>query len=154
MLEVFGELEAFNRIMGIDHATVEIMDPTEGGKVVKRLKKEPPDNILLQGSFQSDTFLSYQMRAGKVFPGEPGCRRLINGDKGDIQLTSPRACFAIEHIGVEIKYRKDGEEVAEVISLPPLPPDELSEVEQPAQNIGLLCDAFAKGEPDLYADWN
>lgn len=132
MLEVFGELEAFNRIMGIDHATVEIMDPTEGGKVVKRLKKEPPDNILLQGSFQSDTFLSYQMRAGTVFPGESGCRRLINGDKGDIQLTSPRACFDIKHIDIVIKYRKAGEEAAETIALPH---DELGELEPPAQNV-------------------
>lgn len=150
MLEVFGELEAFNSMMVIDHPTVEIMDPTEGGKVVKRVEKETPDNILLQGRFQSGTFTGYQMRAGKVFPGEPGCRWLINGDKGDIQLTSPRACFDIEHIGIEIKYRKAGEEEAETIALPD---DELSELEQPAQNVGRLYDAFAREKTDLYANW-
>lgn len=136
--------------MGIDHPTAEIMDPAQGGKVIESVKKDTPDNILLQGRFESGTLFNYQMRAGKAFPGEPGCRWLINGDKGDIQLTNPRGCFDIEHLGIEIRYRRAGEEEAEVINLPE---DELSGLEQPAQNVGRLYDAYAKGKTDSYADW-
>ncbi|KAH0349294.1 NAD-binding Rossmann fold oxidoreductase family protein, partial [Aureobasidium melanogenum] len=150
VLEVFGELEAFSSVMGIDHPTVEIMDPAQSGTIVETVKKECPDNILLQGRFESGTLISYQMRAGKAFPGEPGCRWLINGDKGDILLTSPRGCFDIEHIGIEIKYRQAGQEEAEIIALPE---DELSGLEQPAQNVGRLYDAYAKGKTNMYADW-
>lgn len=31
--------------------------------------------------------------------------------------------------------------------------DELSELEHPAQNVGRLYEAFAKGEVGSYADW-
>lgn len=136
--------------MGIDHPTVDLMDPAQGGKITESVKKECPDNILLQGRFESGTLMSYQMRAGKAFPGESGCRWLINGDKGDILLTSPRGCFDIEHIGIEIKYRKADQEEAETVALPE---DKLSGLEQPAQNIGRLYDAYAKGNTVMYADW-
>ncbi|KAG9693187.1 NAD-binding Rossmann fold oxidoreductase family protein, partial [Aureobasidium melanogenum] len=150
VLEVFGELEASSSIMGIDHPTVDLMDPAQGGKITESVKKECPDNILLQGRFESGTLMSYQMCAGKAFPGESGCRWLINGDKGDILLTSPRGCFDIEHIGIEIKYRKADQEEAETVALPE---DKLSGLEQPAQNIGRLYDAYAKGNTVMYADW-
>ncbi|KAG9699206.1 NAD-binding Rossmann fold oxidoreductase family protein, partial [Aureobasidium melanogenum] len=149
VLEVFGKLEAFSSVMGIDHPTVEIMDPAQGGKIVESVKKECPDNILLQGRFESGTLINYQMRAGKVFPGEPGCRWLISGDKGDIQLASPRGCFDIEHVGIGIKYRQADQAEAEIVALPE---DELSGLEQPAQNVGRLYDAYAKGKTDLRGD--
>ena len=94
--------------------------------------------------------MTYQIRAGKAFPGEPGCRWLINGDKGAIQLTSPRGCFDIDHVGIEIKYWREGEEEAETVTLRE---DELSGLEQPAQNVGRLYDAYAKGKTESYADW-
>ncbi|KAH0191252.1 NAD-binding Rossmann fold oxidoreductase family protein, partial [Aureobasidium melanogenum] len=150
VLEVFGELEAFSSIMGIDHPTVEIMDPAQGGKFIESVKKDTPDNILLQGRFDSGVLMTYQIRAGKAFPGEPGCRWLINGDKGAIQLTSPRGCFDIDHVGIEIKYWREGEEEAETVTLRE---DELSGLEQPAQNVGRLYDAYAKGKTESYADW-
>lgn len=150
MLEVFGELEAFSSIMGIDHPTVEIIDPAQGGKIIESVKKDTPDNILLQGRFDSGVLMTYQIRAGKAFPGEPGCRWLINGDKGAIQLTSPRGCFGIDHVGIEIKYWREGEEEAETVTLHE---DELSGLEQPAQNVGRLYDAYAKGKTESYADW-
>ncbi|KAI4826358.1 hypothetical protein E4T44_09946 [Aureobasidium sp. EXF-8845] len=84
------------------------------------------------------------------FSGEPGCRWTINGSKGDIQITNPRGCFDIEHAGIEIKYKESGEKESEVVELEE---DELSSLEHPAQNVGRLYEAYAKGETGSYADW-
>jgi predicted dehydrogenase len=149
-LETFGELETFSSIMGTDHPTLDLIDPSKGSEVVDTVSKDCPDNIHLQGRFSNGTLLTYQMRAGPSFPGEPGCRWTINGSKGDIQITNPRGCFDIEHAGIEIKYRKAGEKEAEVVELEN---DELSGFGHPAQNVGRLYEAYAKGETESYADW-
>jgi predicted dehydrogenase len=136
--------------MGIDHPTLSLLDPTQGSEVIDTITKDCPDNIHLQGRFSNGTLLTYQMRAGPAFPGEPGCRWTINGTKGDIQITNPRGCFDIEHAGIEIKYRKSGEKEAEIIEMVE---DEMSGLAHPAQNVGRLYEAYAKGETGLYADW-
>ncbi|KAI5239331.1 hypothetical protein E4T43_06806 [Aureobasidium subglaciale] len=107
-LLTFGELKTYDSIMGIDYPTLELMDPSQGGKIVDSVRKDCPDNIRLQGRFESGALVTYQLRAGEAFPGEPGCRWLIHGDEGDILVTDPRGCFDIEHEGVVIKYRKAG----------------------------------------------
>ncbi|KER00928.1 hypothetical protein AUEXF2481DRAFT_93901 [Aureobasidium subglaciale EXF-2481] len=150
LFEVFGELETYDSIMGIDYPTLELMDPSQGGKVVDSIKKECPDNIRLQGRFESGTLVTYQLRAGEAFPREPGCRWLINGDEGDILITNTRGCFDIEHEGVVIKYKQAGEKETQTIELPQ---DDLTDLERPAQNVGRLYEAFAKGEKESYADW-
>jgi predicted dehydrogenase len=150
LFETFGEFESFNSIMGIDHPTLNLMDSSKGSEVIDTVTKDCPDNIHLQGRFSSGTLLTYQMRAGPSFPGEPGCRWIINGSKGDIQITNPRGCFDIEHAGIEIKYRKAGEQEAEIVKLAE---DELSGLEHPAQNVGRLYEAYAKGETESYANW-
>ncbi|CAD0109403.1 unnamed protein product [Aureobasidium uvarum] len=151
LLEVFGELEAFSSMMGNDYPTMDLVDPTQSGKIVDSITKDTPDNIHLQGRFSSGTLITYQMRAGEVFPGEPGCCWIINGEKGDIQITNPRGCFDIEHKGLEIKYKKAGERKAETIELSE---DGYTTLNHPAQNVGRLYEAFAKGDTASYADWN
>jgi hypothetical protein len=137
--------------MGIDHPTLSLMDPSSSGnKVIETITKNCPDNIHLQGRFANGTLLTYQLRSGAAFPGEPGCRWVINGSAGDILITNPRGCFDIEHSGISIQYRKAGETEAEEVKLED---DELSELEHPAQNVGRLYEAFANGEVGKYADW-
>jgi hypothetical protein len=126
------------------------VDPTQGNKVIETITKNCPDNIHLQGRFADGTLLTYQLRAGTAFPGEPGCRWIINGSAGDILITNPRGCFDIEHAGISIRYQRAGDAEAEDVVLEK---DELSELEHPAQNVGRLYEAFAKGEVGKYADW-
>jgi len=75
---------------------------------------------------------------------------VINGSTGDILITNPRGCFDIEHAGIKIQYRKAGESTAEEVTLEE---DGLSALEHPAQNVGRIYEAFAKGEREKYADW-
>ncbi|KAI5206123.1 hypothetical protein E4T39_02601 [Aureobasidium subglaciale] len=151
LFEAFGELKTYDSILGIDYPTLELMDPSQGGKIVDSVRKDCPDNIRLQDRFESGALVTYQLRAGEAFLGEPDCRWLINGDEGDISITNPRGCFDIEHEGIEIKYRKAGEKEAQKIELPQ---DDLTELKHPAQNVGRLYEAFVKGETGSYADWN
>jgi hypothetical protein len=48
------------------------------------------------------------------------------------------------------KFRESGEKEAEIVELEE---DELSGLAHPAQNVGRLYEAYAKGETGLYADW-
>lgn len=136
--------------MGIDHPTLDLIDPTRGTAVIDTIAKDCPDNIHLQGRFSDGTLLTYQLRAGPAFPGEPGCRWLINGTKGDILITNPRGVFDIEHEGIKIQYRKSGENTAEEVMLEE---DEVSGLQHPAQNVGRIYEAFANREVGRYADW-
>ncbi|KEQ68930.1 NAD(P)-binding protein [Aureobasidium namibiae CBS 147.97] len=150
LLDTFGELDSFNSIMGTDHPALDLIDPSKGTEIIDTIAKDCPDNTHLQGRFSSGTLLTYQLRAGPSFPGEPGCRWIINGTKGDILITNPRGCFDIEHSGIKIQYRKAGENTAEEVMLEE---DNLSGLEHPAQNVGRVFEAFAKGEAEKYADW-
>jgi hypothetical protein len=69
---------------------------------------------------------------------------------GDIFLTNPRECFDMEHSGIKIQYRKAGEDTAEEMRLEA---GKFSALEHPAQNVGRVHEAFAKGETGKYADW-
>ncbi|KAG9753633.1 NAD(P)-binding protein, partial [Aureobasidium melanogenum] len=151
LLEVFGELESFDVIMGIERPKVNLIDPSNQGKVVGTIDKDTPDNIAMQGRFQNGTLLNYDLRSAAPFPGEPGLRWTIIGEKGDILVTNPAAMFDINHEGVKIQLHEQGKDKAEPIELPA---DDLANLKHPAQNVGRLYDAYAKGDTKGYCDWN
>jgi hypothetical protein len=89
LIEIFGELEAFSSLMGIERSHMNLIDLSQNGKVVETIKKDTPDNIMLHGRFQSGTLVNYELRSAGPFPGEPGVRWTIHGDKGEILITGP-----------------------------------------------------------------
>jgi hypothetical protein len=136
LLEVFGELESFDTVMGIERPRVNLIDLENKGKVVDTITKDTPDNISLQGRFKSGTLLNYGLRSAAPFPGEPGMRWSINGDKGEILVTCPSAMFDINHEGVKIQLHE-------------LSNDKAEDIELPSDNL-----AYAKGDTKSYCDWN
>jgi hypothetical protein len=151
LLEVFGELESFDTVMGIERPKVNLIDLENKGKVVDTITKDTPDNISLQGRFKSGTLLNYGLRSAAPFPGEPGMRWSINGDKGEILVTCPSAMFDINHEGVKIQLHELSNDKAEDIELPS---DNLADLKHPSQNVGRLYEAYAKGDTKSYCDWN
>ncbi|KAI4720248.1 NAD(P)-binding protein [Aureobasidium sp. EXF-10727] len=150
LLEVFGELESFDTIMGIERPKVDLIDLENQGKVVGTITKDTPDNIAMQGRFKSGTLLNYDLRSAAPFPGEPGLRWTINGEKGEILVTNPSAMFDITHDGVKIQLHETGKDNAETINIPS---DNLSDLKHPSQNVGRLYEAYAKGDTKSYCDW-
>jgi hypothetical protein len=118
LLEVFGELESFDTIMGIERPKVNLIDLENKGKVVDTITKDTPDNISLQGRFKSGALLNYGLRSAAPFPGDAGMRWTINGDKGEILVTCPSAMFDINHEGVKIQLHELSNDKAEDIELP------------------------------------
>jgi hypothetical protein len=151
LLEVFGELESFDTIMGIERPKVNLIDLENKGKVVDTITKDTPDNISMQGRFKSGTLLNYGLRSAAPFPGEAGMRWIINGDKGEILVTCPSAMFDINHEGVKIQLHELSNDKAENIELPS---DSLADLKHPSQNVGRLYEAYAKGDTKSYCDWN
>jgi len=151
LLEVFGELETFDTIMGIERPKVDLIDLENKGRVVDTITKDTPDNISLQGRFKDGTLLNYGLRSAAPFPGDAGMRWLINGEKGEVLITCPAAMFDINHEGVKIQLHEFSNDKAEDIELPA---DELAGLKHPAQNVGRLYEAYAKGDTKGYCDWN
>ncbi|KAI5250304.1 NAD(P)-binding protein [Aureobasidium subglaciale] len=150
LLEIFGELESFDNIMGIERPHINLIDIKNQGKVVDSITKDTPDNISLHGRFKSGALLSYELRAAAPFPGEAGVRWTINGEKGEILVTCPSAMFDINHEGVKIQLHELSKDSAEDIELPA---DNLSDLKHPSQNVGRLYEAYAKGDTKSYCDW-
>ena len=137
--------------MGIERPKVNLIDLENKGKVVDTITKDTPDNISLQGRFKSGTLLNYGLRSAAPFPGEPGMRWTINGEKGEVLITCPSAMFDINHEGVKIQLHELSNDKAEDIELPA---DKLADLQHPAQNVGRLYEAYAEGDTKGYCDWN
>ncbi|CAD0097605.1 unnamed protein product [Aureobasidium mustum] len=150
-LHILGEVESFDVIMGIERPKVNLIDLSNQGKVVGTIDKDTPDNIAMQGRFQSGPIFNYDLRSAAAFPGEPALRWTIVGEKGDILVTNPAAMFDITHEGVKIQLHESGKDKAEPIELPA---DDLANLKHPAQNVGRLYEAYAKGDTKGYCDWN
>ncbi|MCJ1432873.1 transcription regulator gal80 [Xylographa pallens] len=149
ILATLGELDTFHSILGNQRPTVELMDPQQGGKVVETVQKDTPDQVLLQGRLASGALLSYHLRGGEPFPGEKGLMWSIYGEKGEIHITYATCVLDIQHEGASIKLHVFGQDVQEL----ELPEDDMSGMAHPAQNVGRIYEAYAKGEEGGYPDW-
>lgn len=148
-----GELDTFHSILGNQRPIVELIDPQQGGKHVETVQKDTPDQILLQGRLQSGALLSYHLRGGEPFPGQPGVVWAIYGEKGEIRVTNPMAMLDMVHDGVSIKLHRFGEKEPQDVELPK---DELADLAHPCQNVGRIYEAYAKGVEggeDGYPNW-
>ncbi|MCJ1385009.1 transcription regulator gal80 [Xylographa soralifera] len=150
ILATLGEVDTFQSILGNQRPTVEIMDPQQGGKIVETISKDTPDQVLLQGRLDSGALLSYHLRGGDPFPDEKGLMWSIYGEKGEIQITHPSWMLDIRHDGFSIKLHEFGQKDAQDLELAV---DDMSGLPHPAQNVGRIYEAYAKGEAGSYPDW-
>jgi len=116
------------------------MDP-KTKEITSTEPKDTPDHILLQGRLSSGATISYSLRGGDAFPGQPTVVWEIYGEKGEIRITNPASTIDIVHAGIDIQLHVFGEDAEKV----DIPEDELSSVPHPAQNVGRIYDAYAKG---------
>lgn len=116
------------------------MDP-KTNEVVGTVQKDTPDTILLHGRLESGTTVSYSLRGGDAFPGQPPVVWEIYGEKGVIRMTNPASAIDIMHAGVDIQLQVFGKEAEKV----ELPKDDLSDLAHPAQNVGKIYEAYARG---------
>ncbi|KAK4983756.1 hypothetical protein LTR28_010009 [Elasticomyces elasticus] len=97
-------------MLGISHPEVNIFDLTAAEKkIIEKVTTTTPDQIFMQGKLASGTLLTYHLEGGSPFPGEPGLRRHIVGDRGELMITNPIATLDMVHSGAKILLYEKGE---------------------------------------------
>ena len=149
---MLGEFQSWDSLLSNRHATKDIINPAENNKVItKSAPNTVPDQIMLHGTVPpSGAPVTIHYRGGKPFPGTPGIEWRIQGDIGEIRLTSPSWSLNIGRPDTKIELFdvETGEVEVEVV-VPER--DQWDELPVPAQNIARMYEAFRKGEwfPDF-----
>lgn len=113
------------------------------GKVIEeKHKKTADDTIFLTGTLSSGIPLSFSLRGGKPFPGQPGMQWDIHGEKGTIRVTSPSPFVQIGFEGMKIEVQDGEGEKAEVVEVNG---DEFDGYRHPARNVARVYKAFKEG---------
>ncbi|KAK0707270.1 hypothetical protein B0H67DRAFT_307130 [Lasiosphaeris hirsuta] len=135
----------------LQRPTVRIRGPD--GKFISTITSDVPDLINVVGPVAGPDYvaegatLNFRLRRGQQFPGDPALVWSINGEEGEIRVTSPAAVMSIS-IGNDVSpptievhdFKSDTVETIEWVwadwqkSLPP-----------PARNIGQLYEEYAEG---------
>ncbi|KAK3350341.1 hypothetical protein B0T25DRAFT_263861 [Lasiosphaeria hispida] len=123
------------------------------GTFVKRIAATVPDLINVVGPVEGPEYveqgatLSFRLRRGQQFPGDPALVWSINGEKGEIRVMSPAAVMSIQ-VGNDAN--------PPVIEVHDFETDTVDRIEwewadwqktlpSPARNIGQLYEEYAEG---------
>ncbi|KAI9802538.1 MAG: hypothetical protein M1833_001610 [Piccolia ochrophora] len=144
---VVGEFESFN-------ANLRLLRPEVGlvrdGKVVETITSDVPDLIGMQGNLTSGIPMFVTYRRGPPFKGTMGLTWQIEGENGQIRVTSegPSLQASKDEIFLHVEDYKT-EKVEEIdwsFERGDLPPQ--------ARSVYVMYDAFAKGDQTLYPDFD
>ena len=116
---------------------------TDGKVLEEKRDKTSDDTIFLNGTLSSGIPLSFSLRGGTPFPGQPGMDWTIHGEKGTIRITSPSPFVQIGFDGMKIELQEGEGEKVEVVEIGG---DKFDEYPHPARNVARVYEAFAKGD--------
>ncbi|KAM0810778.1 hypothetical protein AB5N19_11130 [Seiridium cardinale] len=153
---VLGDIQNIQSKLQIQRPDVKLIDRASG-EVTEVVKSDVPDLVFVTGTLpESDitvegASISIDARRGQPFKGEPAFIWTINGEKGEILLTSYNGpSIGVNSADVVIKiHDHETDEVQKVDS-------EASPFEHlpPAgRNIAALYEAYAAGDVSKYADF-
>jgi predicted dehydrogenase len=145
---VLGEFKTWDSLMVNRHPTKDIINPASNNAIItKAAPNTVPDQILLHGLTPSGAPISIHYRGGPPFPGTPGIDWRIQGDKGEIRLTSSSWSLNVGRPDTKIELFESGGQVE--VAVPER--DQWDELPVPAHNIARMYETFRKGEwvPDF-----
>jgi predicted dehydrogenase len=150
-----GPISTFHSILANQRPKVDMVNEKseDPKKIVETVNKDTPDQLLLQGKLESGAVISYHLRGGDAFPGQPALTWEIYGEKGVIVITHFVSVLDIVSKGCSIKMQIFGEKDAQTLELPE---DEMSSLKGPSENVGRIYEAVAagkKGGDGGYPDW-
>ncbi|KAH7305141.1 oxidoreductase [Rhexocercosporidium sp. MPI-PUGE-AT-0058] len=164
VVSVIGEFKTWNSFLMNQHPTKDIVESNNSiskdtSTVVQpSVPNSVPDQHLFQGITTSNVPFSMHRRGGAPFPGTPAVEWRIQGEKGEIRLTSSDYFIHMGHPepSTKIELFVEGEGVSEVHWVDGEidgKRDEVSEMELPviARGIARLYEASRKGE--WVPDW-
>lgn len=133
--------------MPTQYPIIDLVD-TEGKVVEQGFRKTAPDHIYVHGRLKAGSVFAITLRGGEPI-NELGLVWTIHGEKGDIQVTSPKAPIWVGVDGVKITIKLLGEEEKAV----PIETDEWSDLGQWKTNVARLYEEYRKGEAGSYMDF-
>ncbi|KAI1660854.1 NAD(P)-binding protein [Daldinia decipiens] len=152
---VLGDIQALHSHLQIQRPDVKIWDRSSG-KVVKTVRSDVPDLILVTGSLQASEYVTsgatvhLRFRRGQAFKGEDPLVWSVNGERGEIRLSASGGpgISAASHgqpLTIEI-HNFDTNEVENV----EWNWQGREELDISARIVGALYEAFAAGDATKY----
>ncbi|KAI9770337.1 MAG: transcription regulator gal80 [Candelina submexicana] len=165
LIDVFitalGEFSSFNAITATQRPTASILGPDKT-IIETDVKRDSPDQVMLQGTLTSGAIASAHMRGGMPFKDSHALLWRIYCESGEIRLTTTMPFLGLADREVKIEVHDAKIDTVETIESKPAEGDEAFEnleKEVPvygkheAQNVARLYEVFAKGEEEKYADF-
>ncbi|KAF2416129.1 oxidoreductase [Tothia fuscella] len=141
VLHTLGDIDQYSTILGNQRPQTKIVDRSTN-TLVKTVKKDTPDQMLLQAQLTSRTVLSYHLRGGKTFPSSPQFLWRIYGEKGEIEITASGALLNAGYDDEKILLHDQHTGEVEAIEVQK---DEWDELPRQGRNIARLYEEFRKG---------
>ncbi|KGQ08823.1 Galactose/lactose metabolism regulatory protein GA L80 [Beauveria bassiana D1-5] len=150
---VLGDLQHGTAQFQLQRPDIKLVEPT--GKVVDTIRSNVPDLIIVNGTLngtettQQGATVSLRFRAGEPFKGDPAFVWTINGEKGEIRLTSvngPTFHAAADNKTVTLEVHDFETDQIEKIEWDWSGWE--AELPMVARSIGTLYDRFARGLDD------
>ncbi|KAI9834416.1 MAG: hypothetical protein M1819_003027 [Sarea resinae] len=151
MTATLGELQSFRSTLDTQRPEMKVVG--KDGKVTETFTKTTHDQIALQGHFTSGALLSLYMRGGPIFKGEPALAWHIHGQTGEIKVSQSGPFLSMETPDLKVEVHDFETDRLEVIDWRSGVKDAVKDLQNPAQNVGRLYEAFADGNWEGYKDW-
>ncbi|KAK3693134.1 hypothetical protein B0T22DRAFT_400902 [Podospora appendiculata] len=156
---VLGEADPVQGHFQLQRPLVHIAEPASepGGPrpVIETLRSNVPDLVFFTGTLpesattptQKGATLHFRFRRGQTFPGDPAVVWTINGEKGEIRVLSPEvAALQVGSNEQPIVVEVHDFATDTVDRIPWAWDEPVAGLPMASRNVGLLYEAFAKGE--------
>jgi len=147
---VVGDAKHLKSTLQLQRPDIKIRNPATG-EIVSTVKGDVPDLVIATGllpgtkTVQDGATLTIHFRRGEPFKGEPALVWHINGEKGEIRLTSPEST-ALQAFGysspVTLEVHDFESDEVHAVKWDWAPWQE--ELPIPSRSVGALYDAFAE----------
>lgn len=156
IFDALGPLKSYTSILDTKRKTVQLMskpltDPST--EVVRTVERNTPDQILVQGHFESSALFSLHMRGGRAFPGRAEVEWSIYGSKGEIKVIAGGPALQVGYPETKVLLQRDPEGKGGEAEEVKWTKDQWEALPQAAQNVARLYEAFADGQKSEYKDF-
>ncbi|KAK9414042.1 hypothetical protein SUNI508_11368 [Seiridium unicorne] len=153
---VLGDIQNIQSKLQIQRPDAKLIDRASG-EVTEVVKSDVPDLVFINGTLSESDItvegasISIDARRGQPFKGEPAFIWTINGEKGEILLTSYNGpSIGVNSADVVIKIHDHETDKVQKVDWGASPSEHLPPA---GRNIAALYEAYAAGDVSKYADF-
>lgn len=123
--------------------TIKLLDNDDDKNVLDpEFKKTSDDTIFITGTLSSSIPISFSLRGGSPFKGQPGLDWRIAGSEGEIKVTAAGPFVQVGYPDTKIEVHDFASDKVEEVRFE----EDLADLPQAARNVGRVYKAFAEGK--------